>query len=73
LRDLAWMRLRPWQDMIANFFDDPALLGELFSIRRLHIASGSDSEAFYLAGWLASRLDWQRPAATRSPTGTERR
>jgi hypothetical protein len=58
LRDLAWMRLRPWQDMIANFFDDPNLLGELFSIRQLQISSGSDSEAFYLAGWLASRLGW---------------
>jgi glucose-6-phosphate dehydrogenase assembly protein OpcA len=58
LRDLAWMRLRPWQDMIANFFDDPNLLGELFTIRALHIASGSDSEALYLGGWLASRLGW---------------
>jgi glucose-6-phosphate dehydrogenase assembly protein OpcA len=58
LRDMAWMRLRPWQDMIANFFDDPALLGELFSIRQLKISSGSDSEAFYLGGWLASRLGW---------------
>ncbi|GAC1571386.1 MAG: hypothetical protein NVS3B7_01410 [Candidatus Elarobacter sp.] len=59
LRDLAWLRLRPWQDMIANFFDDPNLLSELFSIRRLHIESGSEAEAFYLAGWLASRLDWR--------------
>ena len=58
LRDLAWMRLRPWQDMIANFFDDPNLLDELFTIRALHIASGSDSEALYLGGWLASRLGW---------------
>jgi len=58
LRDLAWMRLRPWQDMIANFFDDPNLLGELYSIRALHIKSGSDSEALYLGGWLASRLGW---------------
>ena len=58
LRDLAWMRLRPWQDMIARFFDEPALFGELFSIRTLHIASGSDSEALYLGGWLASRLQW---------------
>jgi hypothetical protein len=58
LRDLAWLRLRPWQDMIANFFDDPNLLGELYSIRRLHIRSGSDAEAFYLAGWLSSRLGW---------------
>ena len=58
LRDLAWLRLRPWQDLIANFFDDPTLLDELFSIRRLAIASGSDAEAFYLGGWLASRLGW---------------
>jgi glucose-6-phosphate dehydrogenase assembly protein OpcA len=58
LRDLAWMRLGPWQDMIAHFFDDPALLEELYQIRSLTIASGSDSEALYLGGWLASRLDW---------------
>ena len=58
LRDLAWLRLRPWQDLIANFFDDPHLLDELFSIQRLAIASGSDAEALYLGGWLASRLGW---------------
>jgi glucose-6-phosphate dehydrogenase assembly protein OpcA len=58
LRDLAWMRLHPWQDMIANFFDDEALFGELLVIRALFIASGSDSEALYLGGWLASRLGW---------------
>ena len=58
LRDLAWMRLLPWQDMIADFFDDPGLLEELFTIRALHISSGSDSEAFYLGGWLASLLHW---------------
>ena len=62
LRDLAWMRLGPWQDMIANFFDDESLLGELFTIRSLHIASGSDSEALYLGGWLASRLGWSATA-----------
>ena len=58
LRDLAWMRLGPWQDMIATFFDDERLLGELYTIRALHIVSGSDSEALYLGGWLASRLGW---------------
>ncbi|HTW84973.1 MAG TPA: glucose-6-phosphate dehydrogenase assembly protein OpcA [Candidatus Sulfotelmatobacter sp.] len=58
LRDLAWLRLRPWQDMIAHFFDDPALLDELYTIRTLTIASGSDAEALYLGGWLASRLGW---------------
>jgi len=58
LRDLAWMRLRPWQDMIAHFFDDPNLMEELFAIRKLEIVSGSDAEALYLGGWLASRLGW---------------
>jgi hypothetical protein len=59
LRDLAWLRLRPWQDLIAAFFDDPELLAEIFTIRRFAIASGSESEALYLAGWLASRLGWR--------------
>jgi glucose-6-phosphate dehydrogenase assembly protein OpcA len=58
LRDLAWMRLRPWQDMIARFFDDPRLREELYSVRTLQIVSGSDAEALYLGGWLASRLGW---------------
>lgn len=58
LRDLAWMRLRPWQDMIARFFDDPAVMEELYSVRSLRIVSGSDAEALYLAGWLGSRLGW---------------
>jgi glucose-6-phosphate dehydrogenase assembly protein OpcA len=58
LRDLAWMRLRPWQDMIARFFDDPTLREELYSVRLLKIVSGSDAEALYLSGWLASRLGW---------------
>ena len=56
--DLSWMRLRPWQDMIAQFFDDPTLREELFAIRGLRINSGSEAEALYLGGWLASRLGW---------------
>ena len=59
LHDLAFMRLAPWQDMIAQFFDDPALREDLFSIDALEIGSGSDAEALYLAGWLASRLSWE--------------
>jgi glucose-6-phosphate dehydrogenase assembly protein OpcA len=62
LRDLAWMRLHPWQDIIAHFFDDPALREELFSIQTLRIVSGSDAEALYLGGWLASRLGWNATA-----------
>jgi glucose-6-phosphate dehydrogenase assembly protein OpcA len=62
LRDLAWMRLHPWQDIIAHFFDDPKLREELFSIKTLRIVSGSDAEALYLSGWLASRLGWNATA-----------
>ena len=72
LRDLAWMRLRPWQDMVAGFFDDPALLDELYTIRRLIISSGSDSEALYLGAWLASSLTWKAtgPNAFTDPRGS---
>lgn len=59
LKDLAFMRLLPWQDMIAQFFDDPTLREDLFSIDGLTIESGSDAEALYLAGWLGSRLSWE--------------
>jgi glucose-6-phosphate dehydrogenase assembly protein OpcA len=59
LQDLAFMRLAPWQDMIAQFFDDPALREDLFSISGIEIESGSEAEALYLAGWLGSRLSWE--------------
>ncbi len=62
IRDLAWQRIHPWQDMVAHFFDDPHLREELFSIRRLHIVSGSNAEALYLGGWLGSRLGWKATA-----------
>ena len=60
LQDLAFLRLAPWQDMIAQFFDDPALREDLFSLTALEIESGSAAEALYLAGWLGSRLCFGR-------------
>lgn len=59
VHDLAYMRLLSWQDMIAQFFDDPELASEIGTISRIDIAAGSDSEALYIVGWLASRLGWQ--------------
>ena len=56
--DLAWLRIASWQDMIAQFFDEPALREELFAIRKVTIAAGSDAEGLYLGGWLGSRLGW---------------
>ncbi len=58
LDDLAWMRLAPWQEMIAQFFDDETLRAILMEPRSLEIDAGSRAEAVYLAGWLASRLGW---------------
>jgi glucose-6-phosphate dehydrogenase assembly protein OpcA len=58
VRDLAYMRLLPWQDMIAQFFDDRDLFDDLFGLRRLAIEAGSVAETLYLAGWLGSRLSW---------------
>ncbi len=86
LHDLAFMRLAPWQEMIAQFFDDPALRDDLFSLRALDIESGSEAEALYLGGWLGSRISWiatdrgtfrttrgDTVAFTRTPRGEGRR
>ena len=59
VRDIAWMRLRPWQDMIAQFFDNATVREELFAISKLKIVAGSDAEALYLGGWFGSRLGWR--------------
>lgn len=59
VRDLSYMRLLPWQDMIAQFFDDGELARELPAIARVELVSGSEPEAYYFAGWLASRLQWK--------------
>lgn len=64
VRDLAYMRLRPWQDAVAQFFDDEELTAQLPRIETVEIASGSSAECYYLMGWLASRLGW-KPCDTR--------
>jgi glucose-6-phosphate dehydrogenase assembly protein OpcA len=56
--DLAYLRLAPWQDAVALFFDAKNVIHELFDLRRVRIVSGSQAEAYYLLGWLASRLEW---------------
>jgi glucose-6-phosphate dehydrogenase assembly protein OpcA len=58
LQDLAWMRLAPWREMIAQFFDDDELRALLVAPEFLEIDAGSQAEAAYLAGWVASRLGW---------------
>ncbi len=62
LSDIAYLRLAPWQECVATFFDGKAA-EELGDLERVEIACGSEPEAFYLLGWLASRLQWTPTAA----------
>jgi glucose-6-phosphate dehydrogenase assembly protein OpcA len=55
LADLAWVRLEPWREAVASFFDRPARHGATEGIVRARIAAGEVAGA-YLAGWLVSRL-----------------
>jgi glucose-6-phosphate dehydrogenase assembly protein OpcA len=64
--DMVWGRLTAWRELIAQFFDPPAMVPHLSQITRLWIAyayipeQGRDpSQALLLAGWLGSRLGWK--------------
>jgi glucose-6-phosphate dehydrogenase assembly protein OpcA len=58
IQDVAYLRLAAWQELIAEFFDEPECRNELAMLRRVEVTAGSDAEMYYLLGWLASRLDW---------------
>jgi glucose-6-phosphate dehydrogenase assembly protein OpcA len=62
LADIAYLRLAPWQESVAIFFDGKNV-SELHDLRRVEIICGSEPEAFYLLGWLASRLQWTPQSA----------
>lgn len=57
LADIAYLRLAPWQESVATLFDGNS--GALLKISAVEIGCGSDPEAVYLLGWLASRLGWK--------------
>lgn len=63
VQDISYLRLAAWQEMIAEFFDEPEFLAELSALREVEVTGGSDPEMYYLLGWLASRLDWTPCAA----------
>lgn len=64
LSDLNWARIRPWRELIAQFFDLPEtrpLLHEIEKVSLTFSAHGDErnpTQAFLVAGWLATRLDW---------------
>lgn len=71
IHDFAYLRLAPWQELVADFFDEPTFVDDLFDLQRVTVASGSDAESYYLLGWLASRLGWQPEGAGRFRRGRD--
>jgi glucose-6-phosphate dehydrogenase assembly protein OpcA len=60
--DLAWLRTTPWRERLAASFDLPSRLSALHHIAELEIRhqERSSASSLLLAGWLASRLEWER-------------
>jgi glucose-6-phosphate dehydrogenase assembly protein OpcA len=60
--DLAWLRTTPWRERLAASFDLPERLPMLSEVSELDVCHQESSSAsgLLLAGWLASRLDWER-------------
>lgn len=67
LGDFTWIRLEPWRQLIAQFFDPTEVQASLDHISQVNIAyaerrqeSGSGfAAALLIVGWLGSRLGWQ--------------
>lgn len=67
LGDFSWLRLAPWRQLIAQFFDPPDVQRSLATIEQMTIsyadtqADGSSgfASALLTVGWLASRLGWE--------------
>jgi hypothetical protein len=60
--DLAWLRTTPWRERLAATFDLPERVESLRDIDELEIRHRETSmaSALLLAGWLSSRLNWDR-------------
>lgn len=65
--DFTWLRLAPWRQLIAQFFDPPDVQLSLSSIDEVTISyadvrddgSSGFASALLTVGWLASRLGWE--------------
>lgn len=64
--DFAWARLRPWRELIAQFFDPPEYAARLATIEEAIVVyeptgkrrSSGFSEGLLALGWACSRLGW---------------
>lgn len=65
--DFTWLRLAPWRQLVAQFFDPPDVQECLTSIEEVTISyadlredgSSGLAAAVLTVGWLASRLGWE--------------
>jgi glucose-6-phosphate dehydrogenase assembly protein OpcA len=62
LVDLAWLRTTPWRERLAASFDLADRLPCLPHLSELEVRhrGGSTASGLLLAGWLATRLHWDR-------------
>jgi glucose-6-phosphate dehydrogenase assembly protein OpcA len=60
--DLAWLRTTPWRERLAATFDLPERLASLRELHELEVRHRETSmaSALLLAGWMSSRLHWER-------------
>jgi glucose-6-phosphate dehydrogenase assembly protein OpcA len=61
LCDLNWTRSLYLRQAVAQIFDHPEYLGELFGLTAVEIthAPGMKSTALLMAGWMAAQLQWK--------------
>ncbi|HEU4725169.1 MAG TPA: glucose-6-phosphate dehydrogenase assembly protein OpcA [Candidatus Eisenbacteria bacterium] len=60
-RDIAWARIAPWRELLAEVFDQPVAARALAGLRDVVIHYGGAAPpagAWLVAGWIASRLGW---------------
>lgn len=69
--DLAWLRSTPWRERVAGTFDPQNRRRDLTALTRLEIRHHPESlaAALLLAGWMASRLDWEPSALVHHDAG----
>ena len=75
--DFGWGRMGPWRELIAQFFDPPALAPSLAALEAVEVRyepTGPDgssglSMGILALGWLCSRLGWQVQPPTRREDG----
>jgi glucose-6-phosphate dehydrogenase assembly protein OpcA len=75
INDFNWARLRPWREIIAQFFDGPHWAPYAQGIRSIRMEYGSGASDYRRAavgtlltlGWLAEELGWEPESTLDAP------